>query len=88
MINYDELLNQWAEKIYQKADTYRDKGIYEESGSWKDGYYKGLAEAYIMAITELTMLEKKSKSTILKETNKPKRPKPFDLINNRGEVIN
>jgi len=66
-MDYNELLNQWAEKIYLKADSCKDKREYEKTGSWKDGYYKGLNEAYIMSITELTILEKKHKPSDQKE---------------------
>lgn len=60
-INYDELLDEWADKVFAKADKCKEKRDYEESGSWKDGYLKGLNEAYIMAISMLTLEEKKAK---------------------------
>lgn len=57
-INYDELLNKWAEKVYAKADKCAEERKYEDSGSYKDGYLKGLNEAFIMAISMLNMEEK------------------------------
>jgi hypothetical protein len=61
MIDYDELLNQWGVKILKKADECTEKASYEDTNSWKDGYYKGLSEAFIISVTELNMLEKKFK---------------------------
>lgn len=60
-INYDELLNKWAEKVYTKADKCAEERKYEPSGTFKDGYLMGLNEAFIMAISMLTLEEKIAK---------------------------
>ena len=60
-IDYDKLLNEWADEIYKKADKAREDYGYQENGDFKNGRLMGYADGLIMAISILTRLEKKYK---------------------------
>jgi hypothetical protein len=63
-INYDKLLNDWAEKIYAKADKYGTDRGYESFGTYKDGLYQGWREGLIDAVTILVMMERKERKKV------------------------
>lgn len=66
-INYDELLNNWSEKVLAKAEKYEEEKEYTEVGSFKYGYLKGLAEGYRLAEAMLAQEERKEKKKLNKE---------------------
>lgn len=56
-MDYNTLLNQWADKIYKKADEAMQR--YEDSNKFefKSGYQKGYFDGLKMAISILTRVE-------------------------------
>jgi hypothetical protein len=56
-MDYNTLLNQWADKIYKKADEAMQR--YEDSNKFefKSGYRKGYFDGLKMAISILTRVE-------------------------------
>lgn len=61
-IDYDALLEGWAEELFQKADAARHKKDLSKVGSYEYGYYKGLNEGYIEAIARLNFLESRNRN--------------------------
>ena len=59
-IDYDTLLNVWAEKVFVKAEEASERR--DESFSFKDGYNKGMYDAFYLAVTMLTTEEDKAKA--------------------------
>lgn len=56
-LDYDRLLDDWAEMIFVEAD--RCKKISEEAevGSYRYGYFDGVHKGYIDALAKLSLLE-------------------------------
>lgn len=66
-INYDELLDNWSEKVLAKAEKCEEEKEYVEIGSFRHGYLKGLAEGYRLAEAMLAQEERKEKKKLNKE---------------------
>jgi hypothetical protein len=60
-MDYNKLLDEWAEQVYEKADKAREDSGYADTGSFKHGRLMGYDDGLIMALTMLTTLEKKYK---------------------------
>lgn len=58
-INYEKLLNDWAEEIFRRADEAEERMSVAEIGSYKHGCSKGLGDGYRMAVAILTRMEQK-----------------------------
>ena len=60
-INYDEVLDKWYDKVIEKADTYNEKADECELGS-KDYYkFKNYSNGLYMALSMLSLEERKAK---------------------------
>jgi len=60
-MDYNKLLDEWAEEVYKKADKAREESGWADTGSYKHGRLVGYDDGLIMAITMLTRLEDKYK---------------------------
>ena len=60
-INYDKLLDDWAELILSKADKLEESANYIEEWNFLKGRSLGVVEGYRLAVTHLNMMEKKWK---------------------------
>ena len=65
-INYNKLLDDWAEHILKKAHTAENKRLYEDLFSYKGGYLKGYSEGIRTALAHLSLLEKRKYKNYLK----------------------
>ena len=63
-MDYDKLLDEWAEEIYKKTDKAREDYGYQKNGDFKNGRLMGYTDGLIMALTMLTTLEKKYKKEL------------------------
>jgi len=63
-MDYNTLLNQWADKIYKEADEAMQR--YEDSNKFdfKSGYQKGYSDGLRMAISILTRMEQLNASEL------------------------
>ena len=77
--DYVNMLNEWAEKCFAKAEEAIDRQ--EDSVSFKDGYNKGFYDAYYLAVALLTREEDKMISKKQKE-NQPPPIKKYNAIYN------
>ncbi|MEK4025407.1 hypothetical protein [Sporosarcina sp. FSL W7-1283] len=67
-LDYDLLLDDWAEEIYQMADEHAIKRDVSETGSFKHGYHKGMHDALIMSLVKVTFLEnRRTKKYVIEE---------------------
>lgn len=62
LLDYDKLLDDWAEYLLKKSDEADENNSYEEIGTFKYGYRKGYAEGIREAVSYLSFLEKRRKS--------------------------
>ena len=61
-MDYDKLLTEFVEGLIELAKEKEDAAFYNaESGSFKEGVYRGVAEGLRTAVSKLAMLEKKYK---------------------------
>lgn len=60
-INYDEMLNNWYDKVIAMADTYRDRADNYELGSKEYYKYKSFADGLYMSLSMLSLEERKAK---------------------------
>lgn len=60
MLNYDKLLDDWADHLLSKAHKADEERIYE-ADSYKDGYLRGYSEGIRESSAYLSFLEKKKK---------------------------
>lgn len=56
-LDYDKLLDDWAEGLFKQAEEFEEKRDQADVGSYSHGYYRGKHDATIAAITKLAMLE-------------------------------
>ena len=61
MIDYDKLLDEWAEKVFKKADEARDRYEEEDVGTTRSSYCRGYMEGLLMATAILSRMEKKAR---------------------------
>ena len=66
-LDYNKLLDDWADELFAKADEYAEKRDKQEIGSYNYGYYNGISEALYLAITKLTIRERRYKKKFMKE---------------------
>ncbi|MGL6184810.1 MAG: hypothetical protein ACRC1T_05465 [Clostridium chrysemydis] len=65
LIDYDELLDIWFDKIMEESDKARaleSEEHLKNKFSYKEGHLRGYADGLIMATSILSRLEKKAKS--------------------------
>lgn len=60
-INYDEILNNWHDKVIEKADKYQEKADNYELGSKEYYKYKRFADGLYMSLSMLSLEERKAK---------------------------
>lgn len=60
-INYDEMLNNWYDKVIAMADTYRDRADNYELGSKEYYKCKRFADGLYMSLSMLSLEERKAK---------------------------
>ncbi|MFK3936502.1 hypothetical protein ACI2JA_03165 [Alkalihalobacillus sp. NPDC078783] len=58
-LDYNKLLDDWAEDLLNEAERWGDKKNQHDVGSYKYGYYQGISEGYYMAVSKLNGLEKR-----------------------------
>lgn len=58
-IDYDKLLDEWAEKTYAEADKGWDVWLEEDEGSMRGMYSKGYSDGIRMAMAILFRMESK-----------------------------
>lgn len=58
-LDYDALLNDWAEELHKKVDKAREMEGESETGSYKHGHCVGYCEGLLMALAQLSLLEKR-----------------------------
>lgn len=69
-INYDKLLDDWAEELFKQSDKLKNRIKNEELSQYKEAYLKGYSEGIISAIVTLDFYEKrKYKKYIIKENS-------------------
>lgn len=59
MIDYNKLLDDWADHLLPKAHEADEKSGYEQAGSYKYGYFKGYSQGIREASAYLSFLEKR-----------------------------
>lgn len=69
IINYDDLLNVWAEKLYVEHDRVNEIAETADVGTYKHGHCVGFCKGLIAALTMLTILEKKYIKDVKKDSN-------------------
>ena len=60
-INYDEILNNWHDKVIEKADKYHEQADNYELGSKEYYKYKSFAAGLYMSLSMLSLAERKAK---------------------------
>lgn len=60
-IDYDEMLDKWHDKVIEKADKYQNKADEYEFGSIDYFKYRSYSDALYMALSMLTLEERKAK---------------------------
>lgn len=63
-MDYNQLLDEWAEEVYSKADKAREESNYTKVGSYKHGLHVGYADGLIMAVTLLSKHEKRHEKLV------------------------
>lgn len=58
-LDYERLLDDWADELFNKVQLYEEKRDKEEMGSYKYGYYQGKHDGVMEALTKLSMFEKR-----------------------------
>lgn len=66
-IDYDRLLDDWAEILHKEADKAKKVSDESEMGSYRYGYFNGLSKGYFDAIARLSLLENRKVKNYLKE---------------------
>lgn len=66
-LDYDKLLDEWAEILFKKVEAYEQKRDDCEVGSYKYGCYQGKSAGVMEAITRLSMLERREFKKYKKE---------------------
>ncbi|MGG0667785.1 hypothetical protein ABE073_04565 [Lederbergia citrisecunda] len=67
-LDYDLLLDDWAEEIYALADKHEAKKDESKTGSFQHGYHKGMHDALIMSLVKVSFLEnKRTKKYVVEE---------------------
>lgn len=64
-INYDEMLNNWYDKVIEMADKYREQADNYELGSKEYYKYKRFADGLYMSLSMLSLEERKAKRKII-----------------------
>lgn len=62
MLDYDKLLDDWAELVYEKVDKLEEQLDSAKVGSTKYCYLKGRQDAYLESLAMLSLLEKRKKN--------------------------
>lgn len=62
MLDYDRLLDDWAELVYEKVDKLEEKMAIVDVGSTRYCYLKGHQDAFLQSLAMLSLLEKRKKS--------------------------
>lgn len=60
-MNYEKLLDDWADKVLSEADKYKTTSENAIVGSYNHGYSKGYSNGMYMALAILNRMEKKMK---------------------------
>lgn len=60
-MDYEKLLDDWAEKLLSEADKFRETSEDAIVGSYNHGYSKGYSDGMYMALTFLNRIERKMK---------------------------
>lgn len=68
-LNYDEILNEWHDKVVEKADKYMEKAESYEFGSHEYFRLKSYADGLYMALSMLALEERKAKRKLGKQAN-------------------
>lgn len=66
-IDYDRLLDDWADIIYVEADRHKKTSEEFETGSYRRGYYAGLHAAYIDSLARISLLENRKAKRYMKD---------------------
>ena len=66
-LDYDKLLDEWAEILFKKVEAYEQKRDECEMGTYKYGCYQGKHDGIMEAITRLSMLERREFNKYNKE---------------------
>lgn len=67
-LDYDALLDDWAEILHKKADAAKEIEENAETGSFKHAHCIGYREGLFMALSQLSLLEKRKKKKYLIES--------------------
>lgn len=63
MIDYDKLLDEWADKVYAEMARYQSVRDDHPVGSYKDAMCRGHIDGLASALALLSIIEKKAKRT-------------------------
>ncbi|RYI30511.1 hypothetical protein EVU96_08845 [Bacillus infantis] len=64
-IDYDKLLDDWADRLYKKADELEEQLKDREDGSYRHGFINGKRDGFFEALATLSLLEKKKKNNYI-----------------------
>ena len=66
-LDYDKLLDDWAEDLFEEAEKYEKKRDQASTGSYAHGYFAGKHDGVIQAIAKLSTLETRKARKYIKE---------------------